>query len=77
MGLLYLTLHITLQYANYHVPVRKTAIEDLSHKNPTFLKYLNFVFTLHINLRYYTVASLNFRRMQASKKKKSAILADT
>jgi len=51
-------------------------MEDLFHKNPTLLKDINFVFTLHINLRYYTAASLNFRRMQTSKETRSAILKD-
>jgi len=52
-------------------------MEDLSHKNPALFKYLNFVCTLRINLRYYTAASLNFRRIQVSKETKSAVLTDT
>ena len=61
----------------YILPARKTPIEDLSHKNPTLFKDLNFVFTLRIKLRCYTAASLNFRRMQASKETKCAVLTDT
>jgi len=52
-------------------------MEDLSHRNPTLFKDSSFVFTLRISLRYYTAASLNFQRMQASKKTKSAVLTDT
>jgi len=67
-------LHFNMQTIMYlH---GKPPIEDLSHKNPTLFKDLNFVFTLHINLRCYTAASVNFRRMQASKETKPAILKD-